>query len=275
MDNLQTINAPSLTKGRPDLAGSRAVFNRWLDGRPINPETIHEFFDWAKKNRKPTTVAHYKAAIKDAIRAARGSALTLAEAAQLTEAFKDIKPGRPEARLTGEKWVTKEQYATILEHCGDKTGLLIQALYESMARISELLSLELEHTKLIRGYYYCQARGKGGKYRTLYLRAETFRAIRRAYRGQRYLFQTSGKGKTPHSMSRHTATALLREAGARIGIRLTPHMLRHSRATHLLNDGHSVSDVASLLGHSSPEITYKFYIHGVMPEPAKVMRDIA
>ncbi|WP_083847692.1 tyrosine-type recombinase/integrase [Turneriella parva] len=86
------------------------------------------------------------------------------------------------------------------------------------------------------------------------------------YGSKVYLFESS-PGKP---ISRFTAHTLLSRAGRKIGRRLHPHMLRHTRATDLLNRGEPLSSVAAYMGHSSPEITARFYLHG-LPKASRIM----
>ena len=56
---------------------------------------------------------------------------------------------------------------------------------------------------------------------------------------------------------------------ARINKKISCHTLRHSFATHLIEQGASVSEVQSLLGHKSPETTF-VYVHTASPEMLKI-----
>ena len=253
----------------PATTSDIKVFHQWLDGRAFNLEEIRAFFDWAAKNRSPSTAARYKASLKVQMQHARGTEITLRDRLRLDEFFKTLKLPKPESRITESKILSPEDRKAIRNASGEKTNVLIQALYESGARVSEIINLKMSNCETIKGITYCQVLGKGKKLRTVYLKSQTFNKIRKLYKSQGYLFETA-KG-TP--LSRYTAHTLIRRAGRKLGRRLHPHMLRHSRATDLLNGGETLPSVSAYLGHSSPEITARFYLHG-LPNPRKVMRGI-
>jgi len=56
---------------------------------------------------------------------------------------------------------------------------------------------------------------------------------------------------------------------AKIGKKIHPHTLRHSFATHLIENGSSVSEVQAMLGHKSPETTM-IYVHMASPNLIKI-----
>jgi len=64
---------------------------------------------------------------------------------------------------------------------------------------------------------------------------------------------------------------ILKKAAAQAGLekKIHPHTLRHSFATHLIEEGYSLSEVQSLLGHKSPE-TSMIYVHMASPRMINV-----
>lgn len=245
------------------------VFHQWLDGRAFNLREIREFFEWAANNRSPSTAARYKASLKAQMQQARGTDITLHDRLRLDEFFRTLKIPKPESRITEAKILSPEDRKAIRDASGEKTNMLIQALYESGARVSEIINLKIANCETIKGITYCQVLGKGKKLRTVYLKSQTFNKIKKLYKSQNYLFETA----TGTPLSRFTAHTLIRRAGRKLGRHLHPHMLRHSRATDLLNGGESLPSVSAYLGHSSPEITARFYLHG-LPNPSKIMRGL-
>ncbi len=143
-----------------------------------------------------------------------------------------------------------EQY--ILEVLADATiqeKLLIAMLYGLGLRISELSDLKVEdiHPKWI------EVRGKGNKVRqlplldTLHILIEQYLSL---YSPKRYLFE-KGAAMMNQAQLRYILTKCFKSKG----LKATPHQLRHSFATHLLNNGARISDVSELLGHSSMATT--------------------
>jgi len=137
----------------------------------------------------------------------------------------------------------------VLEEANLEEKLLLMMLYGLGLRISEVAELPL----LAIGSEWIRVRGKGNKQRELPL-LESLREILDVYlasfQPQKYLFE---KGKSPLNTAqlRYKLTKLF----ARVGVKATPHQLRHSFATHLLHHGARIADVSELLGHSTMATT--------------------
>ena len=127
--------------------------------------------------------------------------------------------------------------------------LLILMLYGLGLRISELSGLKLEDMK----DGWVQIDGKGNRVRELPL-LDVLQKLIAIYikekSPKRYLFE---KGNAPMNSAqlRYKLTKLFKE----VGIKATPHQLRHSFATHLLNNGARIADVSELLGHKTMATT--------------------
>jgi integrase/recombinase XerD len=150
---------------------------------------------------------------------------------------------------------------------GLRDKAMIELLYATGLRVSELVSLELARVNLQGGFLV--ATGKGRKQRVVPCGEEAVRWIERYLaearprfvRGGRapaHLFLTSRGGP----MTRQGFWKLLRAYGARAGIsrRLTPHTLRHSFATHLVERGADLRAVQTMLGHADISTT-QIYTH--------------
>lgn len=255
-------------KACPETQNDIRVFNRWLAGRKITKTNIIKYLSWALKNRAVATIGRYKSSIKSKVIRDRGIKITARDLLDWELFFRSIRIPKGETRIVETKIISKNERSRLSRTCGIKTNLIIQALYESGARVSEILNLKFSDCKSLKGVTYCSVLGKGNRKRTVFLKSDTFERIRTAYDGATFLFETP-KG-TP--VSRLTAHTLIRRAGNRIDRKITPHMLRHSRATDLLFSGETLPTVSTYLGHSSPEITARFYLHG-MPTPSIILSD--
>jgi len=128
---------------------------------------------------------------------------------------------------------------------------VIELLYGSGLRASELV--ELPAAALREDDPLVLVRGKGGKERLVPIGArarEAVRAARRGGEGSRWLFPS--RGASGH-LTRQTLNNLLREAALVAGIdpeRVSPHVLRHSFASHLLGRGADLRSLQLLLGHA-------------------------
>lgn len=233
-----------------------SLFNRWADGRRITAELVQAYFNQARDRYQVTTINRHKAAIKKAIVKALGAGATIAQLGQLDTFFKAIKGGTPDRKVLQEQILTADELQDLIHFSGEKTGLIIRALYVTACRVSELVNIKLDKCDIRPDAVLIQVTGKGRKERTVYLDRGTFDAIREAYRGTDYLFEA--KGKPLHVVTVHT---LIKRAGAKIGRPdIHAHTLRHTFATHRLKDL-GISAVSEYLGHADPSTTARYYLH--------------
>ncbi|MFG2000243.1 site-specific tyrosine recombinase XerD [Spirillospora sp. NPDC048911] len=144
---------------------------------------------------------------------------------------------------------------------GLRDRALLELLYGSGARISEAVGLDVDDLDLDEGF--ARVSGKGGKTRVVPIGDYARRAVEaylvrarpelaRAGRGGPALFLNARGGR----LSRQGAWMVLRAAAERAGLSdVSPHTLRHSFATHLLDGGADVRVVQELLGHASVTTT--------------------
>ncbi len=136
---------------------------------------------------------------------------------------------------------------------------LFVTIYATGLRISEACSLTIDDLDSRRGVI--RIRGKGGRERYVPLREKLLEVLRRYYRGHRpkgvWLFPGS---KSNRHISPDRARTALRVAVQRTSIkkRVTPHVLRHSFATHLLEAGEDLRVIQALLGHASIRTTVRY-----------------
>ena len=149
---------------------------------------------------------------------------------------------------------------------GERDKALLEVFYATGLRVSELAGLELTHLHLRAGYLL--ARGKGEKERLVPLGDYALEALDRYLASGRPRLlknQRSARVFVNHrggSLSRQGIWKLIKQYAVRAGIQknLTPHMLRHSFATHLLENGADLRTLQSLLGHADVSTT-QIYTH--------------
>ena len=153
-----------------------------------------------------------------------------------------------------------------LEHATMEEKLLVSMLYGLGLRITELSTLQLSHIQP----QWVQIRGKGNKVRELPLLPQLSELIEKylqIYTPKKYLFE---KGNVPLNSAqlRYKLTKLFKSRG----IKATPHQLRHSFATHLLNEGARISDVSELLGHATMATTQVYTKLGSTKKMSEYMK---
>ncbi len=127
--------------------------------------------------------------------------------------------------------------------------LIVTILYTLGLRISELSSLKLEDIK----DEWIRVLGKGNKHRDIPLLLTTKELIDdylSTSTRKKFIFEKNGEKLSENSL-RYIVTKVFR----RVGLKVTPHQLRHSFASELLNAHAPISDVSELLGHSSMATT--------------------
>ena len=142
---------------------------------------------------------------------------------------------------------------------------MLETMYASGLRVSELLSLELGHINLVQGYI--RTKGKGSKeriipigefaleYLSLYI--DKVRRCNVGYKTKYVFLNKEGKPISRQYFWRKVKEYALR---ANIYTEISPHTLRHSFATHLLENGANLREVQEMLGHSKIETT-QIYTH--------------
>lgn len=154
----------------------------------------------------------------------------------------------------------------VLSKANLEENLLVSMLYGLGLRISELSNLKLKDIR----DNWVQIHGKGKKTRELPL-LNGLRNLIELYVKQvipkEYLFE---KGNLPLNSAqlRYKLTKLFKSSG----IKATPHQLRHSFATHLLNNGARISDISELLGHETMATTQVYTKLGSIKKMQEYMK---
>ena len=146
---------------------------------------------------------------------------------------------------------------------GRRDRAMIEVLYSCGLRVSELISLRM--SDLFFGEGYIRVIGKGNKQRLVPIsdlareRISLYLDERKAARSGEEVVFLNNRGK---QLTRVMIFTILRQAALRAGIdkKLSPHTLRHSFATHLLEGGAGIRQVQELLGHESI-LTTEIYTH--------------
>lgn len=169
---------------------------------------------------------------------------------------------RPKKNKQLPQVLSKNEVKEIIKHCNNlKHRCILSLIYSAGLRRSELIGLKISEINSERGLIKITD-AKGNKDRYTLLSPALLNQLRtyyKQYRPQYWLFE----GNLPRSQYSATSIAnVLNEAArkARIYKRVTPHMLRHSFATHLLEQGTDLRYIQELLGHGSTKTT-EIYTH--------------
>ncbi|MEH6406835.1 MAG: site-specific tyrosine recombinase/integron integrase [Leeuwenhoekiella sp.] len=173
--------------------------------------------------------------------------------------FYELERPRKEFKLPTV--IAKEQILSIIDHTNNlKHKCIVQLLYSAGLRRSELINLKIEDIDSQRMLIRINA-GKGNKDRFSLLSQNALNDLRLYYKEwkpQVYLFEGQKQTKyTGQSVLKLVKTAAL---NAGIAVVVTPHVLRHSFATHLLESGVDLRQIQVLLGHGSTKTT-EIYTH--------------
>ena len=174
---------------------------------------------------------------------------------------------RPRVPRNLPKPLTVDEMSALLDAPGTdgpvalRDGAILETLYGAGLRISELVALDVDDVDLDEGSL--RAFGKGSKERVVPLGRYAVRSLKKyltrsrptmaSGRSRAALFLNQRGGR----LTRQGCTNIVKKMAKRAGLRkrVTPHMLRHSFATHLLEGGADVRVVQELLGHASVATT--------------------
>jgi len=137
--------------------------------------------------------------------------------------------------------------------------LIVRLLYSTMARVSELCDIKIRDIDFDKGYI--RLKGKGSKerivpvdYNTLNLFNE-YLGDRISYTTEDYLLVNTRNQKLNPRVVQSDIKSIKEKCGFPISKIITPHIFRHTGATHLRRSGMDISELQDILGHSSPNTT--------------------
>ena len=150
-------------------------------------------------------------------------------------------------------------------HLNDIEKVIMELLYGAGLRVSELVNLKVSDIDLNAKYLRCF--GKGSKERIIPIGDKAKHAIK-IYLKHRELYLKRGKSNEKKllikengcAMTRQDVYVFIRQQGEHLAKHISPHTLRHSFATHMLENGADLRVVQELLGHSDVSTT-QLYTH--------------
>lgn len=244
-----------------------------LDPATVQTESIRAYLHWLdRKREKSTSMARKLASLRSFYRYLQREGIVGLNPA---EAIRTPKQPKHLPRV-----LTKDDAAALMEFPGNQTRgsirdrALLETLYSTGARVSELVGINVGDLRASEGLVHL--RGKGRKERIVPIGEVALQAIQ-SYLDQRPLkdpralttkpvsspvFRNNRGGRlTTRSVARLVARYSNRLAGGSV----SPHTLRHSFATHLLDEGADLRSIQEMLGHASLSTTQK-YTHLAMDQ---------
>ena len=225
-------------------------------------ESIRAYLHWLdRKREKSTSMARKLASLRSFYRYLQREGMVGLNPA---EAIRTPKQPKPLPRV-----LSKDDAAALMEFPAGQTGsslrdcALLETLYSTGARVSELVGINLDDLRGSEGLVHL--RGKGRKERIVPIGEMALEAIhnyRASLKPSAISHQLSapiflnlrGKRLTTRSVARIVARYSNRLAGGSV----SPHTLRHSFATHLLDEGADLRSIQEMLGHASLSTTQKY-----------------
>ena len=250
-------------KGRLNGASDREDAWRFVDLNLLN-DYITDLR--VRKGYRDTTTARKVAAIKSFF-------TFLAQNGDIDEPPTESL-GSPRVGRALPKFLSEEEVGRLLEEASkpgtaesQRDANILELLYATGLRVSELVSLNVQDIDFQESYIRCW--GKGSKERIVYAHDKALNGLQKYLAGPRMSLVASHKDETAlfvnhrgERLTRQWVWNILKNYSKKAGIdqKITPHTLRHSFATHLLQKGASLRHVQELLGHSSISTT-QVYTH--------------
>ena len=254
-------------KDLEDASGFLAGQGLGLDD--ASAEQIEAYFQaLGQRGLAPATAARRRASVRQFYRFVLGEGWRKDDPSRRVDA---PRKGRPLPKV-----LSRAEVVALIAAAGKKDGsaglrlaCMIELLYASGLRISELLALPV--AALMRDPAYLIVKGKGGKERLAPLNDAARTAVKaylpvrpahfaKGLKDSPWLFPSRGAGGR---LTARRMAQLLDEAALAAGIdpeRVSPHVLRHAFATHLLEGGADLRAVQTLLGHADIATT-QIYTH--------------
>jgi len=271
----------TLTAYEKDLVDARAFLAGRQDDLDTAPaEAIEAYFaDLGARGLSPATAARRRSAVRQFYRFVLGEGWRADDPSRRVEA---PRAGRPLPKVLSRDAVERLIAAAAAKDGaqGLRLACMVELLYASGLRISELLNLPL--AVIARDPAFLMVKGKGGKERLAPLNdaartaVKAYVAVRPGFlpkgvKDSPWLFPSRGKGGR---LTARRVSQLLEDAAIAAGLdraTVSPHVLRHAFATHLLEGGADLRVIQTLLGHADIATT-QIYTHVAGEHLAQVVR---
>ena len=258
-DFLQKRKRTLLTAHREDVREFiQELFSNSVDGRSVG--------------RKLSALRHlYKYLLLDKA-IAHDPTLNIDSPKQWKVLPKALARGEMETILRGPQQTSTKREAVAITL---RDRAMLEMFYAGALRVSEIVGVKLEDLKLEMGYVL--VRGKGDKERIVPLGRSAQDSLAAYIKDSRP--QLAGGKNSPflflgrgHKLTRQRIWQMVRAASVTAGRKASPHMLRHSCATHMVENGADLRTVQTILGHADISTT-QVYTHVALDRLKSVYRN--
>ena len=249
-----------------DLTQFRAWLPQGSDLRRVKPAAVEEYLaHLTDQGRSAATVTRSAASIKSFYHYLVLSGAMKASPAKGVAAAK-VERKCPEI-LTGREVELFLEQPRCVDEKGFRDHAMLELLYATGIRVSELISLDLKDLNLSAGFIRCASRGKE---RIIPLYHGAVKALQDYIKGVRPQLIADTEetalfvNMNGERMSRQGFWKIIKHYQEKAGIQkdITPHTLRHSFAVHLLENGADLRAIQEMLGHADISST-QIYTHVV------------
>jgi len=237
----------------------------------LNPDNLQRYVAWLRTDSEQREHLG-ESSIARAVVSIRNLSAFIAKENGGEDFLREFAPPKIPGRLP--KALTMEEVNRLIEGSGSPANpwaprdqAIVELLYASGARISELIDINLNDIDLRDESVVIKVSGKGGKERFIPVGSFARAALQKYLDDQRPTLAMKSPRTSKNEplflntrgsrLSRQSAWQIIQEAAERanLTVEVSPHSLRHSFATHLLDGGADIRVVQELLGHSSATTT--------------------
>ena len=240
---------------------SRRLVSSPIDPNSLSPDAVRAYLQWLdQKGNKPSSLARKLAAVRSFYR-------YLSRRGMVNDNPVDGMRTPKQPKLL-PRVLTKDDADALMTFPAGLTvwslrdRALLETLYSTGARVGELVALDIGDVRELEGLVRLQ--GKGRKERIVPIGEMALDAIRR----YRLSLPLPSAGVPPRALfcnqrggrltSRSVARVVNRYSSRLAGGAVSPHALRHSFATHLLDEGADLRSIQEMLGHASLRTTQRY-----------------
>lgn len=259
LDYLSSRNSKQGLSENSKLAYKQVIldFNRFIvrNELEISEQSLKAYFD-SISHLSPATKNQRKYALAKVIKAQFGN--TTFKAIALDKVFGNILNFKIDSRIDDDEILSESQVKDLMNVAGNKTRVIINFLFQTGCRVSEMTGIRLSDCEIITDKVKIRVTGKGSKIREVFIRYFLYQVICDVYQGKTWLFES----KSGKPLNRKNIWKQVQNTGKKIGLtNIYPHMLRHTRATDMIiNKNVSMKATSQYLGHSSTAITLDMYV---------------